>query len=109
MSEAVYTGVARALQEWTPPAMVAREVVREVRVEPSFREDPPLSQLSQDLGHVGHHSPRPKTAADKVREYLDQHDVQGLTVRELEAIIGVGKSTVSRVLNERMGKDGGSV
>lgn len=60
--------------------------------------------VSQAMGHgtrEGHSSPRPKTAAEKVREYLEINpSARYEPVRELAEIIGVGKSTVSRVLNE---------
>jgi ribosome-binding protein aMBF1 (putative translation factor) len=59
--------------------------------------------VSQALGHgtnMGHDSPRPKTAADKVREYLAENPQdRSLSVRELAEKIGVGKSTVSRIIN----------
>jgi DNA invertase Pin-like site-specific DNA recombinase len=60
-----------------------------------------VSHVSQDVGQTGHNSPRPKTAADKVREYLDANPQDKLLpVRDLADKLGVGKSTVSRVLNE---------
>ena len=60
--------------------------------------------VSHDLGHgtnTGHDSPRPKTAAEKVREHLVENPQDKLLpVRDLADKLGVGKSTVSRVLNE---------
>lgn len=59
---------------------------------------PSAVPLSQDLGHS---APRPKTAADKVREHLLLYpDDKNVSVRELADKIGVGKSTVQRVLAE---------
>lgn len=80
---------------------VTREIVREI-VE--SKPEPPkigLSQVSQDLGQVGHGAPRPKTAAQKVREHLKRYpEDASMPVRELADRIGVGKSTVQRVLKE---------
>lgn len=61
-----------------------------------------VSHVPSDMGQVGHHQPRPKTAADKVNEYLDKNpqDVV-MTVRDLAKKIGVGKSTIQRVLTDR--------
>ena len=59
--------------------------------------------MSHSLGHGtnGHHEARPKTASDKVRNYfLENPSTINLPVRELEKLIGVGKSTISRVINE---------
>jgi len=62
--------------------------------------------VSQNLGQTGqegHHSPRPKTATEKVKEYLAMYpSARYEPVRDLAEKIGVGKSTVSRVINENL-------
>jgi len=50
-------------------------------------------------GTFGHHALRPKTAAEKGREHLGEvPEDAALSVRDLAARLGVGKSTVSRVM-----------
>lgn len=62
-----------------------------------------LSQAVPSGTNMGHDSPRPKTATEKVQEYLAANpSAHHETVRDLAEKIGVGKSTVNRVLN---GKD----
>lgn len=59
-----------------------------------------LSQAVPRGTNMGHDSPRPKTAAEKVQEYLAANpSARHETARELAEKIGVGKSTVNRVLN----------
>lgn len=67
------------------------------------REFLPLAIPSHEFGTAGqgHNSLRPKTAADKVRAHLAEHPADAkLPVRVLAEIVGVGKSTVDRVLKE---------
>lgn len=62
-----------------------------------------LSQAVPSGTNMGHSSPRPKTATEKVQEYLAANpSARHETVRDLAEKIGVGKSTVNRVLS---GKD----
>lgn len=60
----------------------------------------PVSHVPNSLGqNLGHSKPRKKTASDKVREHLVTYPQDRyIPVRDLAAKIGVGKSTVGRVL-----------
>lgn len=54
-----------------------------------------------DVLRMGHLSARPKTAGEKVREHLLTHPGDmNLSVRQLAAQLGVGKTTVNRIKQE---------
>jgi len=94
-----------ALLESSQRTNALLEQIAALLAEGATGANPPILPLSQDLGQVGqalgHDSPRPKTAAQRVQEYLEDNPQDAnLPVRDLAEKIGVGKSTVSRVLQE---------
>ena len=87
-----------------PERIVERhfETVPSSSTEKAKTPDLPEESTVPSLGTpLGHQSPRPKTAAEKVRCHLEQNpDDISLSVRDLADKLGVGKSTVSRVKKE---------